>query len=212
VGRKWGLSVGDCVFDERATLHGRPGVSTRCTIDRAFEVRFSDGSTIAADAEHLWTTTTRQARRRAYRAAAFPAIWRCDGSGRRRQLPLHFKTQTGHRNHALPVATAGLPESSNCRSILCVLGVWLGDGTTGFCQFTTADQGSLSSRDRRATRPRAQSRRFAYIINLETGPGKIGLRRHLPPCSVTSLCSKTSTFPLDISERRLRSDWRCFKD
>ncbi|MEV4130874.1 replicative DNA helicase [Dactylosporangium sp. NPDC049742] len=43
-------------------LHGRP----------CFEVEFSDGSVIVADAEHLWKTTTRAARRQRAEAAQMP--------------------------------------------------------------------------------------------------------------------------------------------
>ena len=50
------LRPGDSVFDE----HGRPtpvvAVSPVMTGHRCYAVRFSDGSTIVADADHLWTT------------------------------------------------------------------------------------------------------------------------------------------------------------
>lgn len=53
------ISVGDVVFDR----HGRPtrvvGLSPIRTPSVAYEVVFSDGSTVRADAEHLWWTEIR---------------------------------------------------------------------------------------------------------------------------------------------------------
>ncbi len=57
------LKVGDMVFDE----HGKPtrvvGAYDVQNDRKCYEVTFSDGSKIIADAEHLWQTETRSARR-----------------------------------------------------------------------------------------------------------------------------------------------------
>lgn len=71
------LKVGDHVFDE----HGQPTVivaaSEVMTHRECLEVCFSDGSTIVADAEHLWVTQTRTDRTRpGLRAKRGPAVHR----------------------------------------------------------------------------------------------------------------------------------------
>lgn len=57
------LKVGDMVFDE----HGKPtrviGAYDVQNDRKCYEVTFSDGSKLIADAEHLWQTETRSARR-----------------------------------------------------------------------------------------------------------------------------------------------------
>jgi hypothetical protein len=57
------LAVGDQVFDE----HGQPTqviAATEVMMDRpCYEVEFSDGTVIVADAKHQWVTTTHQGRR-----------------------------------------------------------------------------------------------------------------------------------------------------
>ena len=74
------VQVGDEVFDE----HGRPCMVTAATPVMygrpCYEVEFSDGTVIVADAEHLWRTTTavnsRAGRRRAHRTGRAQRCWR----------------------------------------------------------------------------------------------------------------------------------------
>lgn len=56
------LKVGDTVFDETGKPCRITDVSDVNEQPDLYEVTFSDGSTIEADAEHLWWTETRQAR------------------------------------------------------------------------------------------------------------------------------------------------------
>lgn len=56
------LKVGDLVFDEQGHPTTVLGVFDQPTGRTCFEVVFSDGSTIVADAEHLWWTEDRPAR------------------------------------------------------------------------------------------------------------------------------------------------------
>jgi replicative DNA helicase len=139
------VSVGDQLIgaDGRPTtvlavtdvMHGRP----------CYEVEFSDGTVIVADAEHQWLTETRASRRSAWAAArrynrartqgTFPSVktteemlatLRCNGTERR-------------LNHAvvnakpLDLAEQELPVSPYA------LGVWLGDGHSASARITTAD-------------------------------------------------------------------------
>jgi replicative DNA helicase len=137
-------------------LHDRP----------CYEVEFSDGSKIVADAEHLWKTVARAGRRR--RAERRPAPqWQASARAavglalRRHQVsrlkPAEVTTAhpgavttvqiaatlrrpaDGRLNHAVPnTAPLQLPERD-----LAVppytLGVWLGDGHPAGARITTAD-------------------------------------------------------------------------
>ena len=115
-------------------------------IDRpCFEVVFSDGSSIVADAEHEWLTDTRASRKSAQAAAA-------DGNGRRtqrtfasirtsREIAATLRCETADRrlNHSVMNATALQLPPAKLPIAPYVLGVWLGDGTSAAAQFTSAD-------------------------------------------------------------------------
>jgi replicative DNA helicase len=127
------VAVGDQLLgaDGRATtvvaatdvMVGRP----------CFEVVFSDGTTVVADAEHQWLTETRASRRSAgSTGAAIRTTAEIAGSVR-------CATADGRANHSVAVAAplelppAALPLPPY------VLGVWLGDGHSAGARFTTAD-------------------------------------------------------------------------
>jgi replicative DNA helicase len=112
-------------------LHGRP----------CYEVEFSDGTVVVADAQHQWLTDTRASRTsaRAYHRnrvqEALPSVrtteeihaaLRGNGSGRRSN---HAVVNT--RPLDLPAQDLPLPPYA--------LGVWLGDGHTAGARITTAD-------------------------------------------------------------------------
>ncbi|HEV2918451.1 MAG TPA: replicative DNA helicase, partial [Actinomycetota bacterium] len=116
-------------------LHGRP----------CYEVEFSDGTVIVADAQHQWLTEPRASRRSAWAAApgynrtrtqrTLPSVTtteeilatlRCNGSERRLN---HAVVNT--RPLDLPAQELPLPPYA--------LGVWLGDGHAAGARITTAD-------------------------------------------------------------------------
>jgi replicative DNA helicase len=116
-------------------LHGRP----------CYEVEFSDGTVIVADAQHQWLTETRASRKSAWSAArrynrsrtqrTFPSVktteelcatLRCDGIERRLN---HAVANT--RPLDLPEQDLPLPPYA--------LGVWLGDGHPASARITTGD-------------------------------------------------------------------------
>ncbi len=120
--------------------------ATDVLIDRScYEVEFSDGSVIVADAQHQWLTDTRASRRSARQAAdqrnryrnqrTFPEV---------RTTEQIAATLRGHTDeHRLDHSV------TNCRPLrlpeqeLLVppysLGVWLGDGSSWAADFTSAD-------------------------------------------------------------------------
>jgi replicative DNA helicase len=128
---------------------GRPTTvvaATEVMTDRpCYEVHFSDGSVIVADAQHQWLTETRASRRSAQQAVT--------GSNRYRNQrtfaevrtteeiarTVRCATKDARLNHsvtnALPLdlSPADLPVPPYG------LGVWLGDGTSAAAQFTSAD-------------------------------------------------------------------------
>jgi replicative DNA helicase len=117
-------------------LHGRP----------CYEVEFSDGTVIVADAQHQWLTETRASRKSAWAATrgynrtrtqrTLPSVrtteellatLRCNGSERRLN---HAVVNT--RPLDLPAQKLPLPPYA--------LGVWLGDGHAAGARITTADR------------------------------------------------------------------------
>jgi replicative DNA helicase len=116
-------------------MHGRP----------CYEVEFSDGTVIVADARHQWLTQTRAARTSAWAAARrhhrapgrriLPSVktteevlatLRCNGAERRLNHAV-----TNARPLDLPAQELPLPPYA--------LGVWLGDGHAASARITTAD-------------------------------------------------------------------------
>ncbi|UMB69758.1 replicative DNA helicase [Mycobacterium paraterrae] len=137
------------VGDELIGADGQPTrvvAATEVMLGRpCYEVEFSDGTVIVADAEHQWLTDTRASRKSAQAAAAgynryknqrtFAAVRttaeiattvRCDTADRR-------------LNHSVANASAiDLPD----RELLIApytFGAWLGDGTSAAAQITSAD-------------------------------------------------------------------------
>jgi replicative DNA helicase len=129
------VAVGDLLYD----AHGRPTrvvAATEVMVGRpCFEVHFSDGSTIVADAEHQWRTETRAARK---------SKWAADrGYNRTRNqriLPSVVTTAEMARtvrvgreqraNHAILNARALEGTETELPIDPYVLGAWLGDGHT----------------------------------------------------------------------------------
>jgi replicative DNA helicase len=137
------------VGDQLIAADGRPTTVVAATDvmhDRpCFEVEFSDGTVIVADARHQWLTETRASRKSAWAAARgynrartqrlFPSVktteevlatLRCNGTERRLN---HAVTNT--RPLDLPAQELPLPPYA--------LGAWLGDGHAASARITTAD-------------------------------------------------------------------------
>ncbi|RKS80402.1 replicative DNA helicase [Motilibacter peucedani] len=138
-----------CVGDQLLTAEGRPTTvvaATEVMVDRpCYEVHFSDGSVIVADAQHQWLTETRASRRSAQQAATgynryrnqrtFAEVRTTEDIARTLRCPTADRRLNHSVRNAAPLV---LPE----RSLLVapyVLGVWLGDGHSAAARFTTAD-------------------------------------------------------------------------
>src|SRR5215217_3556214 len=139
------VAVGDRVMGS----DGRPTTVVAATdvlTDRpCYEVHFSDGSVLVADAQHQWLTDTRASRKSAQAA-------RVGYNGYRNQKTfaevrtteeiartVRCATKDARLNHSvtnarpleLPAADLPVPPYA--------LGVWLGDGTSAAAQFTSDD-------------------------------------------------------------------------
>ena len=115
-------------------MHGRP----------CYEVEFSDGEVIVADAQHQWLTWTRRARRydaqarghsREFANPVPPDVVTTEQIARTLRCP----TLDHRPNHAVSVSQPlALPEA-DLPIPPFALGVWLGDGSAASARFTTFD-------------------------------------------------------------------------
>lgn len=125
------VMVGDHLID----AHGKPTrvvATTDVMVGRpCYEVEFSDGTVIVADAEHQWLTDTRASRKSAQAAAV--------RTTEEIALTVRCTTTDARINHSINNSEAmQLPE----RDLLVppyTLGAWLGDGISATAQITSAD-------------------------------------------------------------------------
>lgn len=160
------LRVGDEVFDER----GMPCRVTFATEvmhgHTCYDVVFSDGTVITADAEHQWLTVDRRTRK---------ALARRTGTTNRHDRPqsrpryapgivtteqIAATLYDGREvNHAVPTCEPIVCPTADLPIDPYVLGVWLGDGHSAGASITTADAEILAHIERAgyAVRPMATS-------------------------------------------------------
>jgi replicative DNA helicase len=142
----WTTMGAVAVGDELIGADGRPTrvvATTEVMAGRpCFEVAFSDGSVIVADAEHQWMTETRAARRARQEArtrGGAPRVVPSVVTTAEIAATLRCATADGRLNHSvatgapLQLPPAALPIGPY------TLGVWLGDGTSAAGAFTSAD-------------------------------------------------------------------------
>ncbi|OLT03483.1 replicative DNA helicase [Pseudonocardia sp. CNS-004] len=136
------VAVGDLLLDAdgrptrvvaaTGVLHGRP----------CFEVEFSDGTVIVADASHQWLTSDRVARRAKQEArvrGGAPRVRPAVRTTAEIAATLRCATADGRVNHSIDTcAPLQLPERDLPIGPY-TLGVWLGDGTSAAASFTSDD-------------------------------------------------------------------------
>src|SRR4051812_655588 len=139
------IAVGDRVLGS----DGRPTTvvaTTEVLTDRpCYEVHFSDGSVIVADALHQWLTETRASRKSAQAARVGYNRYRNQrtfGEVRTTEQiarTVRCATKDARLNHSVTnAAPLDLPKAELLLPPYA-LGVWLGDGTSAAAQFTSAD-------------------------------------------------------------------------
>jgi replicative DNA helicase len=137
------------VGDEVMGADGRPTAvvaATEVMTDRpCYEVQFSDGSVIVADAQHQWLTETRASRKSAQAARVgyngsrtqqtFAAVRTTEELAR----TVRCATKDARLNHSVTnAAPLELPEAELPLPPYA-LGVWLGDGTSQAAHYTSTD-------------------------------------------------------------------------
>ncbi|HVK21015.1 MAG TPA: replicative DNA helicase [Actinokineospora sp.] len=127
------VKVGELLLD----ADGRPTrvvAATDVMIGRpCYEVEFSDGTVITADAEHQWLTSTRASRR----AAAGPRT----AIRTTAEIAETVRCATGdsRANHAIDNAAPLVGMDTELPVPPYTLGAWLGDGDSAGARFTTND-------------------------------------------------------------------------
>jgi replicative DNA helicase len=137
------------VGDKLLGADGRPTrvvAATDVMLGRpCYEVEFSDGTTIVADAAHQWLTETRASRKSTQAAAAGYNRYRSQRTfaavrtTREIAQTLRCNTKERRLNHSVMNAK---PLELTERDLLVppyTLGAWLGDGASAAAQITTAD-------------------------------------------------------------------------
>ncbi len=134
------------VGDHLLGADGRPTTvvaATEVMLDRpCYEVEFSDGTVLVADADHQWLTADRAARRarqladlRGIPARIEPAV----RTTAEIASTLRCRTADGRLNHSVDTASALQLPRADLLIEPYTLGVWLGDGTTATADFSSAD-------------------------------------------------------------------------
>lgn len=145
----WTMMADVAVGDELIGADGLPTrviAATEVMLGRpCYEVEFSDGTVIVADAEHQWLTDTRASRKSAQAAAVGYNRYKNQRTFAAMRTTaeiaasLRCETKDRRLNHSVINARAlDLPD----RELLVpayTLGAWLGDGTSAAAQITTAD-------------------------------------------------------------------------
>ena len=132
------IAVGDQLLDGQGLPTTVVAATDVLTGRPCYEVHFSDGEVIVADAQHEWLTSTRQARRSAsdYRTTAVPA-----SVVTTKQLAhtLRCPTADARLQHSVALAKAlDLPQAELPLPPY-FMGVWAGDGDSAGPRITTAD-------------------------------------------------------------------------
>ena len=139
-----------------------------------YEVEFSDGSVIVADAEHQWLTDTRSSRKSAQAAAAgyngyrnqrtFAAIRTT------RQIADTLRCPTVDRRLNHSVANARPLRAANADLLVpaYTLGAWLGDGTSASAQITSADPELIMRIEAEGIEAHQSSAKYRYQLCLPT--------------------------------------------
>src|SRR5829696_7934545 len=145
----WTTMADVAVGDQLLGADGRPTTVVAATeVLRGrpcYEVEFSDGTVVVADAEHQWLTETRASRRSAWAAArlynrtrtqrTFPSVRTTEEIF----ATLHCNGTERRLNHAV-VNTRPLDlPAQELQLAPYALGVWLGDGHAAGARITTAD-------------------------------------------------------------------------
>ncbi len=182
------IQVGDIVFDEDGKLCNVTAVTEIQYGRTCYELTFSDGSLIVCDEEHLWKTSTPQARaskkrqeKRSTKETTNDQRHKCLTPTilTTKEIINSFYTQHGattRPNHSIDLCKPIILDKANLPIPGYVLGIWLGDGDTAGGRITTASQDVLDN-----------IKNEGYLINKNKAQyryGVMGLQRQLRECGL----------------------------
>ncbi|MGV9800693.1 replicative DNA helicase [Mycobacterium sp. NPDC003449] len=176
-------TMGDVAVGD--TLLGADGEPTRVLAATevmlgrpCYEVEFSDGTVIVADAQHQWLTETRASKRSAQSAATgyngyrnqrtFAAVRTTT------EIADSLRCETADRrlNHSVTNTAAIQGEERDLLVPPYTMGAWLGDGTSAAAQITTADPEIIVRIEAEGLVTRkSDSAQYRYRIQLAEEPG-----------------------------------------
>jgi predicted phage terminase large subunit-like protein len=156
------LKPGDVVFSDTGLPCRVTGVSPVFLNRECYEVEFSTGEKIFADAGHLWETDARRDRDAKHRD---PVLRKSCPSIKTTEDIFNSLRCRGESNHRIKLAGAlQLPEAS-LPVPPYVLGAWLGDGTSS-CGAITCDDPPILDEIRKEGQPVSKGRaQFHYALN-----------------------------------------------
>lgn len=181
------LQVGDQVFG----LDGRPcnvtGAFDVMHDHECFDVEFSDGTVITADAEHLWFTETTVSRRSARAWQERPEYVAPRGTDQRHKREMasvkttaqiaatvrHVTVSRNEANHSIPVAAPIQLADVDLPLDPYTLGYWLGDGSSAGARLTCGDDDVAHVTDEltgAGLHWRARRERTAWSVTFSTHP------------------------------------------
>lgn len=130
------LQVGDIVYDDSGE-ETQVTLATDVMYDHdCYEVLFSDGSRIIADAEHQWITHDKQYRKAKGRNSSLPPAPQPITTY---QIFSTVKHHSGENNHAVLVTEPVVGRQQVLPIDPYLLGIWLGDGSSNSAEITSAD-------------------------------------------------------------------------
>ena len=156
------------VGDQLLGADGKPTTvlaATEVMLDRpCYEVTFSDGTTIVADEQHQWVTSTRAERRaRGGPTASIRTTVELAAT-------VTCATKDGRLNHSVRTASAVELPDLDLPLPPYALGVWLGDGHSAGARFTTNDPEIVLYLESEGLEVRKQSGAMLYGIGF---PGRV---------------------------------------
>ncbi len=130
------IAVGDQVFDERGHPCSVIAATDVMLGHTCYDVVFSDGTVVVADADHQWLTWSAAARRSHDRAATprhHPSVVTTE------HIRSSISSNGRGRNHAIRNCEPVQYPATDVPLDPYTLGVWLGDGDSGAPMITSAD-------------------------------------------------------------------------
>ena len=158
------IAVGDVVFDETGRTTAVVEVGPVFENRPCYEVEFSTGEKIVADAGHLWETDARRDRDAKRNGRLKQKYVPCPSVKTTEDLAQSVFCRKEH-NHRIRVANALIIEKKRYSIAPYVLGCWLGDGTSSTGQITIADQEIANEIAKEGEIIRPTATKYRWVFN-----------------------------------------------